>query len=331
MTNLDEKLRRAAIVVLTLDDSTAEKVLAQLPPEDAARLRRIMVDLEKVDGDEERRILGDFLHHRPNTDDRRHWGVELALGGPPIPSSADSASRPTTNAEDKVPFRFLQAARGDKITPFIAGEHPQTIAVVLSHMPDDRAAAVLARLDGELQADVIRRLIDLDQADPEVVREVELALETRMLEQALAERRHDTGLKSVVRILDAAEPALRRGIIANLARHDRSLAERFGPAPFEFDDLQRLDESTLAAILATAGTEVTRMALAGAHPDLVDRILEPLNTAEARKMRRLIERIGPVRLSDVEEAQHEVVRIALRLALEGTIDLPKSTGVLAMA
>lgn len=325
--NRDEQLRRAAIVVLTLDESTADNVLGQLPPEDAARLRRIMVDLERVDGDEERHILGDFLRQRPKARSH-HPGVELALSGG-ASATYDSMPRATPSADENAPFRFLHAARGDKITPFIAGEHPQTIAVVLSHMPDDRAAAVLARLDGNLQADVIRRLIDLDQADPEVVREVELALETRMLEHALAERRHETGLKSVIRILEAAEPALRRGIMSNLARHDRALAERFGPRQIEFDDLRCLDESTLATILATAGVELTRLALAGADAELVDRILAPFTAAEAKKMRRMIERIGPLRLTDVEEAQREVVRIARQLAIEGEIELPAMDGAMA--
>ena len=321
MTDREEKLRKAAIVVLTLDEATADKVLAQLPADDAARVRRIMVDLEAIDADEERRTLGDFLRHRPAMSHERDWGVELKLStGNSLPVRAKSTDT-GTETDEKAPFRFLRAAHGAKITPFLVGEHPQTIAVVVSHLPDDRAAAVLAQLDGKLQADVIRRLIDLDQADPEVVREIELALESRMLEQALAERREESGLESMARILDAAEPALRRRIVANLARHDPNLADRFGPTPFEFDDLAQLDESALATVLATAGLEVTRLALAGADAELVHRILEPLSPAEAKKMRRMIERIGPVRLSDVEEAQHELARIARELASEGTIEL----------
>ncbi|HWB10034.1 MAG TPA: FliG C-terminal domain-containing protein [Pirellulales bacterium] len=321
MGDREEKLRRAAIVVLTLDEATAEKVLAQLPADDAARLRRLMVDLESVDADEERRTLGDFLRQRPAKTRERDWGVELKLSSASSrPDVGANAPAPATE-DDKAPFRFLHAARGDKITPFLVGEHPQTIAVVVSHLPDDRAAAVLAQLDGDLQAGVIRRLIDLDQADPEVVREIEVALESRMLEQALAERRQETGLESLERILEAAEPALRRRIVENLTRHSPHLVERFRPPEFEFDDLQRLDESTLATVLAAAGPEITRLALAGADAEFVNRILEPLSPAEAKKMRRMIERIGPVRLSDVEEAQRELARIAREMALEGTIEL----------
>jgi flagellar motor switch protein FliG len=330
MIDREDKLRQAAIVLLTLDDEAVERILDQFSVEDASQLRRMMVGLDSVDGDEERRILSEFLRFHPVAADRPDSGAELALSSAHHPTNVVKAGRPAPTVDDQTPFRFLHAARGEKITPFLAGEHPQTIAVVVSHLPDDRAAAVLSQLDGALQADVVRRLIDLDQADPEMLREVEVALESRMLEQALAERRHDTGMVSVARILDAAEPALRRGILSNLARHDRSLAERICPKQFEFDELWQLDESALATVLASAGVEVTRLALAGADAELVGRILASLTAAEAKKMRRLIERIGPIRLSDVEEAQREIVRVAHQLVLEGMIDLPSQNGVLAV-
>lgn len=331
MKDSDDNLRRAAILVSSLDESMAEWLLDQLPEEDAARVRRMMVELRSIDADEEREIIGDFVRRRPAAAVRRDSGVELEVGLAERLSMASHKPAPATNDDDQTPFRFLHAARGEKITPFIVGEHPQTIAVVVSHLPDDRAAAVLAELGGELQAEVIQRLIDLDQADPEVVREVERALESRMLEQALAERRHDSGLESVTRILDAAEPALRRRIMTNLSRHDHRLAERLRPQRFEFDDLHRVDDATLATILAAVGAEVARLALAGADPELITRVLAPLSPTEARKMRRMIERPGPVRLSDVELAQGEVARVARQLALEGTIDLPGGNPLLATA
>jgi flagellar motor switch protein FliG len=326
----EENLRRAAILVLSLDDATAETVLEQLPQEDAARVRRIMVDLQTVDSGEERQIIREFLRRRPAATDRGR-GVELLLGSASRAAAAGPMLPAASTSDANKPFRFLHATRGDKITSFISGEHPQTIAVVVSHLPDDRAAAVLATLEGDLQAQVIQRLIDLDQADPELVREVEAGLESRMQEQAQADRREESGLESVVRILDAAEPGLRRAIMVNLSRRDRPLAERLRPQQFEFNDLRHVDDATLTTILAAAGVEVARLALAGADDELVDRLVKPLSPAEAKKMRRMIERLGPVRLSDVEEAQSEVARVACQLALEGAIELPSGTRRLVLA
>ena len=328
MNKSDDNLRRAAILVLNLDDATAEAVLDQLPENDSARIRRMMVDLDGVNPEEERRTIDEFMRRRPAVP--RNSGVELDAG---LAQRMEAGAKPAaaSDADQNKPFRFLQQASGEKITPFISGEHPQTIAVVVSHLPDDRAAAVLASLDAELQADVIQRLIDLDQADPEVLREVERALESRMLEQAVAEDRRESGMESVTRILEAAKPALRRTIMTNLSRQDRKLAEKLCPQRFDFEDLHGVDDAALATIFAAAGVEVTRLALAGADESLVERLVRPLTPAEAKKMRRMIERLGPVRLSDVEEAQDEVARIARQLALEGTIDLPGGGRVLAMA
>lgn len=327
MGKKEDALRLAAILVLSLDDATADAVLDQLPENDAALVRRLMVDLDRVDADEERRAIDEFMRRR--TLPRRESGVELQLGFANR-MDAVNAAPPAAGPDDGRPFGFLRAARGERITPMITGEHPQTIAVVVSHLPDDRAAAVLASLDASLQAEVIQRLIDLDQADPEVVREVERALESRMLEQAQAERRRETGFASVARILEAAEPSLRRTIMTNLSRQDRLLAERLRPQRFEFDDLYQVDDATLTTIIAAAGMEISRLALAGADESLLERIVKPLTPPEGKKMRRLIEQLGPIRLSDVEEAQREVARIARQLALEGTIDLP-SGRVLAVA
>lgn len=323
MNRIDERLRRAAILIASLDDATADQLLEQLPAEEAARLRRTVVDLDGVAAGEERQVIGDFLR-RPTSPP--HPGVEIDASLARR-LSQDHPSPQRDESDSATPFRFLHDAQGEQLTPFIAGEHPQTIAVVISHLPDDRAAAVLATLEGELQVEVVQRLIDLDQADPEMVREVERGLQSRMLEQAVTERRRESGLQSMVRILDAARPALRRTIMANVARHDHSLARRLRPQQFEFDDLRGVDDATLAAILAAAGSELARLALAGADEELVARILGPLTPMEAKKMRRMIENLGPVRLSDVGEAQREIARIARQLALEGKIDLPRTDRV----
>lgn len=335
MRTSDDNLRRAAILVASLDGPAADRVLEQLPEEAAARVRRMLVELDEIDHDEQQRVIGEFVRSRPSalSAPRRAapavGGVELEAGLArrlSLDGYAAAASNPASR-----PFRFLHEAHSDTISPVLLGEHPQTIAIVVSHLPDDRAAALLATLDGELQADVIRRLVSLDQADPDILREVERGLESRLLEQAQVDRRRDAGLASIARMLEAATPAARRAILRNLAAHDRRLAAKLRPPALEFADLQQLDDEGLAAVLAAAEPEVARLALAGADPALVDRVLAQLSPAEARRVRRLIERLGPTRLSDVEQAQAELARIAHEMALQGRIDLPWRATALAAA
>lgn len=333
-----DMLRRAAVLVSALDTSTADALLDQIPEEDAAHVRRLVVELDDVDADEQRAVLDDFRRGRQAAagSDSPHrlpgnGGVELDASLArrlDQPDYADDASV-SGGADEPRPFRFLQRARSEKISPFLMGEHPQTIALVVSHLPDDRAAALLATLEGNLQADVLRRLITLDQADAVTLREVERGLESRMLEQALVERHREAGFDSVARILNAAAPPARRTILANLAVRDRALAARLRPRRLEFDDLLRLDDAALATVLSMVDGELTRLALAGAEVALVNRILGRLPAAEARQVRRTIEKLGPTRLSDVEEAQRELARVASDLLLEGKIDYPESSALVA--
>lgn len=337
MNASENNLRRAAILVASLEGPAADRVLEQLPAEDAARVRRMMVELNEIDHAEQQRVIGEFVRARPAASSASRsaasavGGVELEAGlARRLSLDGYAAAAAPANPLPRH-FRFLHEAQSETISPVLSGEHPQTIAIVVSHLPDDRAAALLATLEGELQTDVIRRLVSLDQADPEILREVERGLETRMLEQARVDRRREAGLSCVARMLEAAAPSVRRTILANLAANDRRLAARLRPPALHFDDLQRLDDESLAAVLAAAEPEVTRLALAGADPALVDRVLAQLPPAEARKVRRLIERLGPTRLSDVEEAQAELARIAHEMAFEGRIDLPWRAPALAAA
>lgn len=324
------KLRKAAILVASLDVQTADKILDQMPGEQAGQVRRMMVELGDVDPQEQQRVIDEFFRHGPGreapADLDASGGVEL---DPDLARRLGQAHRappqPVEKHGEEPPFRFLREAHSARITPFLAGEHPQTIAVVISHLPPQRAAGVLATLDGELQADVLRRLTDLDETDPEIMREVERGLESKILEQARSERRRAAGLSAVSGILEAAEPSTKRTLLANLARHDRRLAGRLSPQSdaFDFDDLERLDDAALARVFAAADTELTTLALAGASPALVERLLAPLSPGERRQFTRAIENLGPLRLSDVEEAQRQIAELARQLALEGELELPE--------
>lgn len=344
ITPSSAKLRKAAILVASLDVPTADKILDQMPEEQAAQVRRMMVELGDIDPQEQRHVIDEFFRQGPARQ-APVWQAPAAADAGGVELDPDLARRmnedtlpaprrvePERNAlesiareSDEPPFRFLSEAHSARITPFLAGEHPQTIALVISHMPPQRAASLLATLDGQLQADVLRRLTDLDETDPEITREVERGLESKILEQARSERRRAAGLSAVAGILEAAEPATKRTLLANLARHARPLAGRLHPraSEFDFDDLERLDDAALARVFAAADTELTVLALAGAAPSLVERLLAPLSPCERRQFARAIENPGPMRLSDVAEAQRQIAELARRLAFEGELELPE--------
>ncbi|OHB84489.1 MAG: hypothetical protein A2V98_19050 [Planctomycetes bacterium RBG_16_64_12] len=318
-------IRKVAILVASLDRPAADRVLDEMEPAEAQRVRQMTVELDRVDPEEQRQVIDEFFRVRPMVPEKHPPGIELdgrlahmlslrqGRFFPEEPHGSDSTpSRP---------FCFLHDAEGERLAALLASERPQTIALVLSHLPPEQAGNVLVRLAPSLQVDVVRRLVDLEETDPEILREVERALEWRFSEQVLVQRRRVAGLSAVAGILEASDGQVGIEILSNLASHDRHLAERLSPVRFEFADLARLDAAALGTILREAKTELVVLALVGAPPHLIERVLERLPESEAELIRGQLDHPGPTRLSDVEEARRLIAGLAERMAVEGRLRL----------
>jgi flagellar motor switch protein FliG len=327
-------LRKAAILISSLDAATADALLEQFPDAQADLLRRTVAAMAHVDADEQDRIIGEFLGVHPHepavapeASEQGPPGIELDSGlarrlglDPARPLDHDS---PLTPAGAR-PFRFLDQHSGDHLAALLSSEHPQTVALVVSHLPAERAAEVLAELPEAVQADVLGRLVDLDEAHPDIVREVERGLESRMTIHTRRTRRQTQRLSVVSEILRAADPIVERDLLGNLARHDAHLAARLHRHTPAFDDLAQLSDEDLRAVLEAAGPDVALLGLAGADPHLLERVLSHLPAREARTLRHALAHLGPTRLSDLEAAQQGLVDAARRLADEGRISLPQA-------
>jgi flagellar motor switch protein FliG len=318
-------IRKAAILVLSLDRKTAEMLLARMDPQHAERVRQAASRLGAIDEKEQEGVLAEFRRLGPLVPEKQPPGIELDGGlarrmAESAPGRPPGESEPVQSAE--APFRFLRDAEMDKLGKILATERSQVIALVLSHLPPESAGKVLARLAPALQVDVIRRLVDLEETDPEILREVERGLQRRLSEQVRMQRRRVAGLSAVTAILQAAEPRVGANILDNLARHDRLLMERLNPGRLDFADLMELDDHTLATTIAAADPEVVLLALVGAPPQWLDRFLSHMPEGEMKAVRFRLDHFGPVRLRDVDEARRRLAELAKRLALEGRIDLP---------
>jgi flagellar motor switch protein FliG len=319
-------LRKAAILVASLDTPTAVLLLAQMGSQQADQVRHAILRLSDVDPTEQNEIIEEFFRIGPLIPQKHPPGIELddALARQLASLKPEKASEPEREPEptsDEPPFRFLHEAEFESLTPFLRREHPQTIAVVLSHLPPDRAGEVLAQLPATVQVEVIRRLVDLDEADPRVLREVERGLESWLSEQSRDRQRRAAGLAAVSAILTAASGGTRRNILTNLTRHDRALAGKLRPDRFHFADLIELDDSTVLAVLKAADPELIVLALAGARAELVQRITRQLPTEQGRALTKALVHLGPTRLADVEESQQALADLAVDLEAEGRITL----------
>ncbi len=344
MKNKHRSLRKAAVLLASLDGPSAEALLGQMSAGQTQALRQAVEGLGPIDPAEQSEILEEFFRIGPLVPDRRPSGIELDGSLPDdlrMPEARDESSRDAASREGvplaarraAAPLALLRDASVHSLAPFLEREHPQTIAVVVSHLPADRAAEVLAGLPGDLQIEVARRLVDLDETDPEVLREIERGLESWLCEQAQIDRRRVAGITALNNILGAASPRVKQHILANLNRGDRQLAGQVKSPPsrpLTFDDLQQLDSASLTVVLHHADSELLLLALAGARPEFAERAFELFPPEEAQTFRAALRNLGPTRLSDVEESQHELAELARQLELRGDI-VPEVRGRLSVA
>jgi flagellar motor switch protein FliG len=318
--SIPENLKKAAILVASLDTEAADRLLEQMGEEQARLVRRAIMDLDPVDPSEERAVLEEFKRLGIDPTRRTPATKETERSVP----SAKKNLRIDPPQPDVIPFHFLHHARGEKITPLLVGEHPQTIALVVSHLPPEQAVEVLAELSADMQADVLNRVAHLDDAHPEVVREVERGLHRRASEFIREEQRRISGTATLKKILDAAPGKIRRELLANLSHGDRTLARELTPVVphVSFDDLAMLGDVAWRVLLGTAERELIVLALTDAAPDMVERVVNLLPSVDRAAVRHALQHPGPTRLSDVSEAQRELGRIAGQLAADGLIDLP---------
>jgi flagellar motor switch protein FliG len=310
-------IRKAAILVACLDRAAADAVLEHLSPELAQRVRQAVVVLDDVPDGEQHLIMDEFFRLGPESSTHgQPQGVEL--GGRlareiNLGRSSPSIRETTKKNPPAKPFVGLREAEEEKIARLLSGERPQTIALVLSHLSSRQAGGVLSLLQPELQTEVVRRLVDLEETDATVLHEVEQALEKRLSQRLPMQRRRVAGLQAVEGILQAAESGVRMQIIDNLTERDRALADKLGPPAVEFDDLPNLDDDTFYELIRCADPQWLMPALLGASPEITERALDSMPQNQAESLRRALEQPGPIRLSDVETARQKIAETAARV------------------
>jgi flagellar motor switch protein FliG len=220
-----------------------------------------------------------------------------------------------------VPFGFLQKVGADNLLTFIVEEHPQTIALVMSHLPPNVSAEVLAGLPITKQTEVVRRIANMEQTSPEVVQDVEKGLERRMTSTFSQQLEKAGGVPMVAQILNVTDRMTNKGILENLEEEDQELVEEIKRLMFVFDDLLKLDNKAIQALLKEVDNKQWAVALKGASDEIRDKVLGNLSQRAAEMLREEMEYLGPVKVSDVETHQQQIVDAVRRLEDSGEIEV----------
>lgn len=322
-----EGIEKAAILLMSLDKPLAAEVMSQLPRRFVEQVTLQIAQIDHVSRDKQQQVLEEFSALIGDHTPLERGGMDLANELLQQSLGSEGASAILENVRqtiNSVPFAFLQKAGPDNLLTFIVEEHPQTIALILSHLPTQLAADVLGGLDPDKQLDVIRRIATMEQTSPEVVKDVESSLESRMQSLFNHQMEKAGGVHTVAQILNVTDRMTNKAILEHLEDGDAELVEEIRRRMFVFDDLLKIDERAMQRLMREVESSQWATALKGASEEIKDKVFSNLSQRAAETLREEMEYLGPVRISDVESMQQQIVDAVRRLEDAGEIEI--STG-----
>jgi flagellar motor switch protein FliG len=314
--------RKAAILLISLDQELAVKVLSLMERDTIETLSMEIAKLEEISRDERDAVIEEFYHLHLAHQYVEHGGVAYARALLERVLPADEVARIIETIEQSMkmaPFGFLQRAEPENLLTFLQDEHPQTIALILAHIAPSQAAGVLAGLPVKKQLEVVKRLATMEHTSPEVISQVEKALEKKLAAIVTEELREAGGVEAVAEILNLTDRATERGILESLEEEDPDLADQIRRLMFVFEDILLVNDRGVQSLLKEIDQEQLALALKTATLELKEKFFKNMSKRAVELIKEEMEYMGPVRLADVEAAQQQIVDIVRKLEEQGEV------------
>ena len=248
--------------------------------------------------------------------------LEKALGSE---KALDVIGKLTASLQVK-PFEFVRKTDASQLLSFIQDEHPQTIALILSYLSAGQAASIISALPPDSQADVARRIATMDRTSPDVIKEVERVLESKLANLVNQDYTIIGGVDQVVEILNATDRGTEKHIMEILEIEDPELSDEIRKKMFVFEDVLLLDDRSIQRVLRDVDNNDLGLALKGTSEEVQNAIFNNLSKRLAQMIKEDMDFMGPVRMKDVEEAQQKIVNIIRKLEDSGEIVISRGGG-----
>lgn len=315
-------LRKAAILLVSLDKTSAGAILKRLDETKLETVTREIAHLETVAEEERRSVIEEFhaLALARSYSEAGGLGYARTLLMQSLPK--DDADRLIKQIEHQFyakPFTFLQKADPENLLTFIQDEHPQTIALILAYLPPNKASEILTGLPDEKRVEVVNRISRMEQTSPEVIKEVEKGLEHRLSGLMSDGLQRVGGIEAVAEILNLVDRTTEKSILGAMGEEDPALVEQIRRLMFVFEDILLVNDRGIQTVLKEVETSDLVLALRTATDDLKQKVFGNMSDRAVQLIKEEIEYMGPVRLSDVEAAQQKIVDVVRRLEESGEI------------
>jgi flagellar motor switch protein FliG len=317
------EIRKAAILVASLPEDEAVNLLSRLEPKQVELVSIEIARLKNVSADEQDLVISTFAESNPGSSGFEGGGLERAkqLVQAALGKNATNALDNIRQSIEAVPFAFLRNVDSQNILTYVVDEHPQTIALILSHLPAATSAQILAGLPADRQLLVIQRIAAMGQTSPDIIHEVEKGLERRMSSVMSQSFDNAGGIDAVAEILNVSDRATERTLLENLSHEDPDLVEEIRRLMFVFEDIGRFSDKDMQIVLKNVDSAQWAMALKGASSELKEKIFKNMSTRAGDMLREELGFLGAVKLSAVEAKQQEIVDVVRRLEDSGELDL----------
>ncbi len=315
-------LQKVAVLILALGRELGGKILRELDLDGVEEITREVAQLGAVTPAVKHEVVEEFYHMVMAKSWADVGGVDFAekLLRETVPDHVrERIISQVTHHIQRAPFSFLQKAETENLLAFIVDEHPQTIAVILSHLSHHKSAELLAGLPGEKQMEVVRRVATMDQTNPEVIREVEEGLKSRLSNLLQQNFEKAGGIESVAEILNLVDRGTEKSVLEGLEPDDPELVENIRRRMFVFEDINRVNDRGIQVVLKEVDNQELSLALKTVSEELQQKVFRNMSERAVQLVQEEMEFMGPVRVSDVESAQQRIVDIVRRLEDAGEI------------
>ena len=322
-------LQKAAILLIALGPEKSAMIFKHLKEEEIEELTLEIANTRSVTPQIKEDVINEFyqvcLAQQYIAEGGISYAKELLEKSFGEDRAKDVIGKLTASLQVK-PFEFIRKTDASQLLNFIQDEHPQTIALILSYLSPAQAALIISALHPDRQADVAKRIAVMDRTSPEVIKEVEKVLESKLSSLVNQDYTIIGGVDSVVEILNTVDRGTEKHIMETLEIEEPELADEIRRKMFVFEDILLLDDRAIQRVLRDVENNDLAISLKGANQEVQNAIFNNLSKRLASMIKEDMEFMGPVRMKDVEEAQQKIVNVIRKLEDSGEIVISRGGG-----
>ena len=319
-------LRKASIAMLVLGEEASSEILKTMEEEEIYIIGREVARMPAVTSEVAESVL-EQLHQMSLAHDYvLKGGIDYArkilinaFGPEHARGMLDRLMKALGN--DSANFDALQKADPQQLAKFIHSEHPQTIALILSHLNPSQGAALLTSLPPEIRSDVALRMGNLDQISPEIIARIANIIGLKLKSLGEMNRESYGGVRAVAEMFNRLDSKSSREILDNIEGDAPEMVETVRQLMFVFEDLLQLDQTAIKEILTRVDKKVLTVALKGTSEQLKTHFLQCMSQRGAEMLKEDLDAMGPVKIKEVEGGQQQIIAVLRQLESEGVISL----------